>query len=757
MDHESVPSTPVDGRPSATTQFLANHGAPPLLHSQSSPEVPNLAQAQQVRAQQEAQVRAEVEMRQRAESDARQRAEAEVRARDEEARVKVEAEEAEAAQLRADQQMQEQQYRHALQQQQQQQHAIMQQQQQHQQFQQQQLAQQHADALAVQQHQLQQAQQQQAQQQQQQQQQQYDLTQYSNSLLAASQPASHIPLVPSPLSVQIPTSSMDLSAQNVPATQPARPRAMTASYSQPGYDSTPTELSMSQVMQMHMGGSVSANGYGTPNGTPAHPDGIEPTCISLSSLDGGVNGATENGMFAGGASGSVPPTEIEAPRATPTASAAPAVTSPLQPTTSLSLSTSRPSRSRAASNSGYISASGSRSRAASGSGYQSLLDGRSRAASSASSAFGTFERDEEDDLDDDDDLPTKTSSQMGAASAGVDPALRAQMDPIFIEFLAELCSNLDATDSKGEPIHQTLMAKKMDRLDQSPDFRPFKFRIQAFTTAFAEKLADSGFPDSEVPIKRIRQYLWAQPCISRFNDDGKKAKSKGNHIWTIEAKKVPDKKWIFREFVRCIKGAGPPIAFIGLPWEWSPRVWDPQCSGSAIGASFSSPALPAWLSWDDNVLSGRAPEELNGHEFDVIAIATFQAAGKVQQLEAKAHVRIGSPNDVLNEAMREHAMEEDQLDHGSHSSLAASPNMHRSPSLGQAPVFESPAHLQQQASQTQLLPSLMPQGVQALGFHPEDHQMAESIPDQALLHHQQQQQHQHQHHQQQQQQQQQQQ
>lgn len=46
---------------------------------------------------------------------------------------------------------------------------------------------------------------------------------------------------------------------------------------------------------------------------------------------------------------------------------------------------------------------------------------------------------------------------------------------------------VDATDSKGEPIHQTLMAKKMQRLDESPEFRPFKFRIQAFTNAFLEE------------------------------------------------------------------------------------------------------------------------------------------------------------------------------------------------------------------------------------------------------------------------------
>lgn len=68
------------------------------------------------------------------------------------------------------------------------------------------------------------------------------------------------------------------------------------------------------------------------------------------------------------------------------------------------------------------------------------------------------------------------------------------------------------------------MAKKMERLDQSNDFRPFKFRIQAFTSAFNEALLTSGFTEEELPFKKIRQYLWAQPCISRFNDDGKKAK-----------------------------------------------------------------------------------------------------------------------------------------------------------------------------------------------------------------------------------------
>ncbi|GAA6012435.1 hypothetical protein JCM11491_004332 [Sporobolomyces phaffii] len=402
----------------------------------------------------------------------------------------------------------------------------------------------------------------------------------------------------------------------------------------------------------------------------------------------------------------------------------------------------RPTRSRAASQ------SGSRSRAASGSGYQSLLESRSRAASSASSIFHPFERDEEDEMDDwnegaggageieiDPDhtgtgattsMATRGggfSSQMGAASAGVDPETRAKMDPVFLAYLADICSNLDATDSKGEAIHQTLMAKKMEKLDQSHDFRPFKFRIQAFTTAFAERLAASGAFESDVPIKKIRQYLWAQPFISRFNDDGKKAKSKGNHIWTVEAKKMPDKRWMFREFVRCIKGPAPAVAFVGLNWSWAPRVWDPQCSSSAIDASFMSPTLPPWLSWEDNVLSGEAPESAHGQSFDIEAVATFQMGDKVHQLRAMTSFLVANPSESDDPAALSHAVTlhaamikaqelrgDDEYrtstNDGSQdvSPAGSSLPLYRSPSMGSSGVFE------QQQQPTLVVPNNAPNG-----------------------------------------------
>lgn len=91
---------------------------------------------------------------------------------------------------------------------------------------------------------------------------------------------------------------------------------------------------------------------------------------------------------------------------------------------------------------------------------------------------------------------------------------------------------------------------------------------------------------------QVKAYLWhQQPLISRFNDDGKKSKSKGNHVWHIMAKQVHlDEKtdtvtWIFRPFERRIVGSPPPIAYVGLRWVWEPRVWDPQMP-SQVGLDY---------------------------------------------------------------------------------------------------------------------------------------------------------------------------
>ncbi len=172
------------------------------------------------------------------------------------------------------------------------------------------------------------------------------------------------------------------------------------------------------------------------------------------------------------------------------------------------------------------------------------------------------------------------------------------------------------------------MPKKMAKLDESPDFRPFKFRIQAFTNAFVEEVSYNppllsqfarltspdvsqlqrlGVLEEALSTKKIKSYLWTQNLISRYNDDGKKAKSKGNHIWMVNAKKLPDGSWVFKQFQRRILPVPAPSALPGSIYVWKPRVWDPQASTAGLKVEYTSPmgSLPSWLSWEGGVLTGK--------------------------------------------------------------------------------------------------------------------------------------------------------
>lgn len=111
--------------------------------------------------------------------------------------------------------------------------------------------------------------------------------------------------------------------------------------------------------------------------------------------------------------------------------------------------------------------------------------------------------------------------------------------------------------------------------------------------------------------------------IQRFNEDGKKAKSKGNHIWNIDAKKGRDGGWVFRPFHRRLAGSPPGISYVGLRWSWTPRIWDPQAASSHIPVQYSSPSLPSWLSWKEDVLSGIPPPD--AESCDIVTEATVRA------------------------------------------------------------------------------------------------------------------------------------
>ncbi|CAG8499755.1 13736_t:CDS:10 [Cetraspora pellucida] len=225
--------------------------------------------------------------------------------------------------------------------------------------------------------------------------------------------------------------------------------------------------------------------------------------------------------------------------------------------------------------------------------------------------------------------------------APLDPGLLKHLDDIFINFLQTICSDC-------EQIHQTLMAKKMQKLDESPDFRPFKFRIQAFTNAFHEELLRHGYTEEILPLRKVKNYLWTQRYISRFNEDGKKAKSKGNHVWNIEAKKTPSGGWIFREFTRKIAGIPDKVAYVGAKYTYAPRVWDPQVNVKSIKAVFHSPWLPDWLRWENNVLTGTPG--IDAESCEITAIANYYHGDTVYKLEKSFFITIAhmDTSDQLN-------------------------------------------------------------------------------------------------------------
>ncbi|KAI8808883.1 hypothetical protein BJ742DRAFT_771661 [Cladochytrium replicatum] len=104
------------------------------------------------------------------------------------------------------------------------------------------------------------------------------------------------------------------------------------------------------------------------------------------------------------------------------------------------------------------------------------------------------------------------------------------LDKFFFTFLAKTCGPLNATTISGEKCiefnHQTLVAKKANRLNHSFNYSAAKFRIQSFTTGFLEGLQDTGYSEETFKERQVKAYLWQQRYIQRFNEDGRKAKSK---------------------------------------------------------------------------------------------------------------------------------------------------------------------------------------------------------------------------------------
>ncbi|KAG0293051.1 hypothetical protein BGZ96_003380 [Linnemannia gamsii] len=321
--------------------------------------------------------------------------------------------------------------------------------------------------------------------------------------------------------------------------------------------------------------------------------------------------------------------------------------------------------------------------------------------------------------------------------APLEPEVVAKLDDIFFKFLQRICSDLKACDAKGDHIHQPLMAKKMERLEASTEFRPFKFRIQAFTNAFHDSLIQHGLTEDVLPLRKVKLYLWKHRYISRFNEDGKKQKSKGNHVWNIEARKIsnvvtlpasafasgsgvasssasatpsvatpstssvastpsikassttttattgfydllpPDMdpkhigpeaisaaggglgiirrpsspvRWEFREYSSRIAGQVIKYARVGVPYVYSPRIWDAQMSCPA--AKFSSPWLPSWLKWHRGELKGIP--SAGDESCTILVVAEYVREGEECRLEMSFPLTVCDPSKEVVVMQQQH-------------------------------------------------------------------------------------------------------
>ncbi|KAG0370542.1 hypothetical protein BGZ54_005772 [Gamsiella multidivaricata] len=270
--------------------------------------------------------------------------------------------------------------------------------------------------------------------------------------------------------------------------------------------------------------------------------------------------------------------------------------------------------------------------------------------------------------------------------APLEPEVIARLDELFFKFLQRICSDLNACDSKGDQIHQPLMAKKMQRLEASTDFRPFKFRIQAFTNAFHESLVQHGLTEDILPLRKVKVYLWKHKYISRFNEDGKKQKSKGNHVWNIEARRItdlpsssttqsggasstsgsdnalgnPSVRWEFREYTSRIAGQIIKFARVGVPYIYTPRIWDAQMSCPA--AEYSSPWLPPWLKWHRGELRGiPGPEDKSCM---ITVVAEYVREGEKCHLDLTFPLTVSDPEKEgeLMDSANEDEEEQDEDD-----------------------------------------------------------------------------------------------
>lgn len=221
----------------------------------------------------------------------------------------------------------------------------------------------------------------------------------------------------------------------------------------------------------------------------------------------------------------------------------------------------------------------------------------------------------------------------------------------------------------GDPIHQLLAPKRMARLDRVGVWRPFQYRIQAFQEGFqdilqrtfpAQSLGTNDASGGSFSLHKVKQYLWHHRWIARYNEDGRKAKSRGNNIWRIEARRRKPEEvlaaantpseglWDFRSFCRRI-AAAPSRATVGVEWIWPLHIWDPQLPSGDIRSVYRTLTLPPWLQMrgdlDNPALAGTPPSTDAPNKIEVVGYYLF--GGTLNRVQTMVSVQIEQPEPAM--------------------------------------------------------------------------------------------------------------
>ncbi|KAJ3127485.1 hypothetical protein HK098_006263 [Nowakowskiella sp. JEL0407] len=178
----------------------------------------------------------------------------------------------------------------------------------------------------------------------------------------------------------------------------------------------------------------------------------------------------------------------------------------------------------------------------------------------------------------------KTSSKKRQAkekSPEFDPETIQRLDQLFLQFLCTVCSDLDAVDSQGEKLLVTYSDREITKSYET-GYHIFKFRMKPFARSLQDHFHHSGITETVLPDRKFKEYLNQHKYISRFSDEGKKAKSKGAMVWIVKAKKnLVTGDWIFLECGGRRIGGEEPKKFVvvGEVYSYSPVVVDPNFQG----------------------------------------------------------------------------------------------------------------------------------------------------------------------------------